>query len=60
MGQGIEPATSWFLVGFVSAAPQWELLEYALLYQLDHGKESMDAARMDLGNSDLREINDAV
>ena len=22
---GIEPATSWFLVGFVSAAPQWEL-----------------------------------
>ena len=24
---GIEPATSWILVGFVSAAPQWELLE---------------------------------
>ena len=23
---GIGPATSWFLVGFVSAAPQWELL----------------------------------
>ena len=22
---GIEPATSWFLVGFVSTAPQWEL-----------------------------------
>ena len=22
---GLEPATSWFLVGFVSAAPQWEL-----------------------------------
>ena len=23
---GIEPATSWFLVGFVSTAPPWELL----------------------------------
>ena len=23
---GIEPATSWFLVGFVSAEPRWELL----------------------------------
>ena len=23
---GIEPATSWFLVGFVSPEPQWELL----------------------------------
>ena len=23
---GIEPSTSWFLVGFISAAPQWELL----------------------------------
>ena len=22
----MEPVTSWFLVGFVSAAPQWELL----------------------------------
>ena len=22
---GIEPETSWFLVGFVSAVPQWEL-----------------------------------
>ena len=22
---GIKPATSWFLVGFISAAPQWEL-----------------------------------
>ena len=22
---GIEPLTSWFLVGFVSAVPQWEL-----------------------------------
>ena len=22
---GIEPQTSWFLVGFVSAAPRWEL-----------------------------------
>ena len=25
---GIEPATSWFLVGFVSAAPRWELPNY--------------------------------
>ena len=24
-GPGIEPATSWLLVGFVSAEPQWEL-----------------------------------
>ena len=24
---GIEPTTSWFLVGFVPAVPQWELLE---------------------------------
>ena len=23
---GIEPATSWFLVGFVSTVPRWELL----------------------------------
>ena len=23
---GIKPATSWFLVGFISAAPRWELL----------------------------------
>ena len=25
MRPGIEPPTSWFLVGFISAAPQWEL-----------------------------------
>ena len=24
----MEPTTSWFLVGFVSAAPQWELLGF--------------------------------
>ena len=29
--QGIKPATSWFLVGFVSAAPQWELPCFCLL-----------------------------
>ena len=23
----MEPTTSWFLVGFISAAPQWELLK---------------------------------
>ena len=23
---GVEPATSWFLVGFISAVPRWELL----------------------------------
>ena len=28
---GIEPVTSWFLVVFVSAAPQWELLYWHLL-----------------------------
>ena len=27
---GIEPETSWFLVGFVSAAPLWELLKVIL------------------------------
>ena len=27
-GPGIEPATSWFLVRFISAAPQWELPYY--------------------------------
>ena len=26
MGLGIEPATPWFLAGFVSTVPQWELL----------------------------------
>ena len=25
MRPGIEPATSWFLVGFISSAPRWEL-----------------------------------
>ena len=29
---GIEPATSWFLVGFISAVPQWELQAYKLLH----------------------------
>ena len=28
---GIEPTSSWFLVGFVSAAPQWELPEHCYL-----------------------------
>ena len=28
----IEPSTSWFLVGFVSAAPRWELLRRYILY----------------------------
>ena len=27
---GIEPATSWFLVGFISVVPQWELLKECL------------------------------
>ena len=29
---GIEPATSWFLVGFVSAAPWRELLNYSFVW----------------------------
>ena len=29
---GIEPTTSWFLVGFVSAPPQWELLWFYFNY----------------------------
>ena len=28
---GIEPATSWLLVRFISAAPQWELLKIVIL-----------------------------
>ena len=28
---GIEPETSWFLVGFISAAPRWELHASTLL-----------------------------
>ena len=33
---GVQPATSWFLVGFVSAAPQWELriLKFLILKTL--------------------------
>ena len=27
---GIEPASSWILVGFVSAVPQWELLAFLI------------------------------
>ena len=30
----MEPATSWFLVRFVSAVPQWELLLYDSLTHL--------------------------
>ena len=30
---GIETATSWLLVGFVSTAPQWELLCFVKLYK---------------------------
>ena len=30
MRPGIQPATSWFLVGFVSAVPGWELLNFTL------------------------------
>ena len=28
---GIEPATSWFIVRFISAAPQWKLLPFGNL-----------------------------
>ena len=28
---GIKPATSWFLVGFISAVPRWELLFFVFL-----------------------------
>ena len=30
---GIEPATSWFLVGFVSSVPWWELQEFLILME---------------------------
>ena len=30
---GIEPATSWFLVGFVSAAPRWELPKVFMFFE---------------------------
>ena len=29
----LEPATSWFLVGFVSAAPRWELLFFEKIFK---------------------------
>ena len=31
---GMEPATSWFLVGFISTAPQWERLPTFSLYNM--------------------------
>uniref|UniRef100_A0A8D1CU48 Glycylpeptide N-tetradecanoyltransferase n=1 Tax=Sus scrofa TaxID=9823 RepID=A0A8D1CU48_PIG len=31
---GIEPASSWILVGFVSAAPQWELLDFLIVKKM--------------------------
>ena len=35
---GFEPATSWFLVGFISAAPWWELRKYSL-FQNTHSSK---------------------
>ena len=34
VSSGIEPTSSWILVGFVSPAPQWELLYWFLLLLL--------------------------
>ena len=34
MRPGIEPATSWCLVRFVSAAPRWELLNVKILSEI--------------------------
>ena len=31
---GIKPASSWILVGFVSAAPQWELPDFIILIEV--------------------------
>ena len=33
---GIEPTTSWFLVGFISAAPQWELSLFFFFFFTQH------------------------
>ena len=38
---GIEPATSWFLVGFVSAASRWELHDVAKVYVLAFEKRNV-------------------
>ena len=37
-GPGIEPASSWILVGFVTAKAQWELLSLGLSTSLSVGK----------------------
>ena len=31
---GIEPASSWMLVGFVPAEPQWELHEFTVVFEI--------------------------
>ena len=33
---GIEPATPWFLVGFISSVPRWELQEVLLNWSQFH------------------------
>ena len=41
----MEPATSWFLVGFVSAEPQQELLKlYFIQHKLSTGKDTVKQA----------------
>ena len=35
---GIEPTSSWILVGFISAAPQWELLHWLHVVVADVGE----------------------
>ena len=36
VGPGIEPATSWFLTGFVSAVPQRQLLKFIFFFFKSH------------------------
>ena len=38
MRPGIEPATSWFLVAFVSTVPQWELPRIPSLNSRSHSR----------------------
>ena len=38
----IEPTTSWFLVGLVSAAPRWELLEIHVFIYTEKGSKWQD------------------
>ena len=55
---GIEPATTWFLVGLVSEAPQWELL--TLLFFVSEGLAQDHTESQALGKTELKAGRGAV